>query len=75
MFRNSIPPSRQTRNQKLRCDCHGYWFPHRRGGGACEASRTREYHWARRRGESHQDAMIEQLWHNPGKPVTGEPPF
>lgn len=23
------------RHKRERCDCGGYWFPHRRGGGRC----------------------------------------
>lgn len=28
------------------CECGGYWFPHRKGGGACEHSIRRDIHLA-----------------------------
>ena len=31
--------------------CHGYWFPHRKGGGACDHSKTRDIHLAIRSGD------------------------
>ena len=37
---------RWRRNQRLKCGCGGYWFPHRKGGGACESSKTRNIHLA-----------------------------
>jgi hypothetical protein len=40
--------------------CWGYWFPHRRGGGACEASKTVVYHTALRAGLSHAEAKALQ---------------
>ena len=40
-----------------RCDCGGYWFPHRRGGGACDYSRRRDYHLALRAGCSRDEAL------------------
>ena len=39
------------RNSRNRCDCEGYWFPHRRGGGACDHSKTRDIHRAIRGGD------------------------
>ncbi len=42
--------SRRQRNSRLRCDCSGYWFPHRRGGGACEHSPRADYYLALRQG-------------------------
>lgn len=30
-----VETRRQWRNTRLRCDCQGYWFPHRKSGGAC----------------------------------------
>ena len=30
------------------CACGGYHFPHRKGGGACDHSKTRDLHLARR---------------------------
>jgi len=34
------------------CWCIGYWFPHRKCGGACEHSATREIHLAVRHHDS-----------------------
>lgn len=52
---------RWRRNRRLKCVCTGYWFPHRRGGGACEHSRTCDLHRARRSGDAGAvlDAEIE----------------
>lgn len=47
------------RNTRLRCDCMGYWFPHRKGGGACEHSRNRTYHEMLRAGMTQAEAMAE----------------
>lgn len=48
-----------------RCDCHGYWFPHRKGGGACEYSPYRDYYRALRAGatvaEAQQMLTADQL--------------
>lgn len=45
---------RWRRNQRLKCVCIGYHFPHRRGGGACDHSRTRELHVAIRGGNAEE---------------------
>jgi len=42
-----------------RCDCMGYWFPHRRGGGACEHSPRRNFYEALRAGLPESEAMGE----------------
>lgn len=42
---------RWRRNQRLKCLCGGYHFPHRRAGGACDHSPTRDIHLAKRSGE------------------------
>ena len=34
----------------MKCLCMGYHFPHRRAGGACDHSKTREFHLAVRQG-------------------------
>lgn len=47
------------RNTRMRCDCMGYWFPHRIGGGACEHSRNRHYHEMLRAGMTQSEAMAE----------------
>lgn len=41
---------RWARNHRLKCLCLGYHFPHRRSGGACDHSRTRDFHLALRQG-------------------------
>jgi hypothetical protein len=45
------PMSYWTRHRLRKCMCGGYWFPHRRGGGACD------YHLALRAGCTVQEAM------------------
>lgn len=52
---------------RLVCACSGYWFPHRKGGGACEHSRTCNLHRARRTGDI--GAVAEALWDMPAKPL------
>jgi hypothetical protein len=37
----------------------GYWFPHRRGGGACEHSPRRNFYEALRAGLPESEAMGE----------------
>lgn len=68
---------RWRRNQRLKCGCMGYHFPHRKGGGACEHSRTHIYWKCRQQGMDHMEAMIEQIWENPAATavVGGECPF
>lgn len=48
-------------NQRLKCECGGYHFPHRRTGGACDHSPTRDYHLALRQGaaEAVRDIQID----------------
>lgn len=58
------------------CWCGGYWFPHRKGGGACDHSKTRDIHLAIRSGckESLLEArMAYALEHAPVH--TGPCPF
>lgn len=38
------------RNTRLRCDCGGYSFPHRIGGGACDHGPRRDYYLGLRGG-------------------------
>lgn len=33
-------------NQRRKCNCPGYWFPHRKGGGSCHHSTRWEYYAA-----------------------------
>lgn len=51
----------KRRNTRLRCDCLGYWFPHRKGGGACERANPgkRDYYRMLRQGVSEVVAMAE----------------
>lgn len=50
---------RWARNYRLKCTCAGYWFPHRRGGGACDHSKTRDLHLALRCKDKLQTAVEE----------------
>lgn len=45
------------RNTRLRCDCHGYWFPHRRTGGACVHGARSDFYHALRAGLELSEAM------------------
>lgn len=49
------------RNTRLRCDCMGYWFPHRKGGGACDKANPgrRDYFRMLRAGVTEREAMAE----------------
>lgn len=62
---------------RVMCSCTGYWFPHRKGGGACEFSPTRNIHLARRRGDPGDmlEALADHAWDNPGTPSSGDCPF
>lgn len=39
------------------CWCSGYWFPHRKGGGACFSSPRSEYYMAIRQGATWAEAL------------------
>lgn len=39
------------------CWCGGYWFPHRKGGGACHHSPRSDYYLALRAGVPEHEAM------------------
>lgn len=45
------------RRKREKCECGGYWFPHRRGGGACSHSPRADYYLALRQGMSQAEAM------------------
>lgn len=45
------------RNTRLRCDCGGYWFPHRKTGGACDHGPRRDFYIALRSGATIREAM------------------
>lgn len=51
------PLSYWLRHQREKCDCGGYWFPHRRGGGACYHSPVSDYYHAIRQGVPKEEAM------------------
>lgn len=38
--------ARRDKRGRLVCECGGYWFPHRKGGGACDHSIRRDIHLA-----------------------------
>lgn len=70
--------SRYLRNKRLRCNCPGYWFPHRVTGGACDYGPRRDYFIALRHGADEMTAMAEWAFDAPGKPgigPTAEPNF
>lgn len=52
---------RWKRNRRLKCVCGGYWFPHRRTGGACHNGPRSEYYLALRQGLSKPEAEA-LLW-------------
>jgi hypothetical protein len=45
------------RATRLRCDCGGYHFPHRRTGGACDHGARRDYYLAVRCGVPRLEAL------------------
>lgn len=49
----------QRRNTRLRCDCMAYWFPHRKGGGACDHSTRRLFYALIREGVPESEAMAD----------------
>ena len=51
------PASYWRRHRLQKCDCGGYWFPHRKGGGACYYSSRRDYYEALRAGVPLREAM------------------
>ena len=46
------------RHQEQKCECGGYHFPHRRGGGACDASPRQAIYIAIRGGCAHEIAHV-----------------
>jgi hypothetical protein len=52
---------RLWRNTLNRCDCSGYWFPHRKTGGACLAGPRCELYLALRQGVDKGEAEA-LLW-------------
>lgn len=51
------PWSYWLRHQREKCDCGGYHFPHRRGGGACIHSERADFYHALRQGVPLSEAM------------------
>lgn len=56
-----VPPPMTWRATRLKCECGGYHFPHRKGGGACIHSPRSAYYTALRNGASDSEAQAE-LW-------------
>lgn len=68
---------RPTRNQRRKCDCGGYWFPHRRASGTCYSSPSRDYLLAIRLDDQEAilEALVDRAFMKPSK-ATREPcPF
>jgi len=65
---------RWRRNQRLKCECGGYHFPHRIKGGACIHSATAIFHSCIRQGMSEAEAKLEQALEGP-RVTTGVCPF
>lgn len=67
---------RWRRNQLLKCVCGGYHFPHRVSSGACDHSKTRNIHVAKRGGNPEEiaDAILGHvLAHGPTQFGGGKP--
>ena len=52
-----VPAWNRWRNTRMKCLCGGYWFPHRKGGGACDHSPRASYYIALRSGATLSEAM------------------
>ena len=63
---------RLDKRGRLVCWCTGYWFPHRKSGGACEHSKTREIHLAVRSKDPELllDALLDHATNHRGTPTT-----
>lgn len=68
------PLSYWLRHAREKCDCGGYHFPHRRGGGACVFSSRRDFYAAVRDGvplaeaQQHLSAAdLRRMW-----PIEGD---
>lgn len=55
--KSTRPLSYWLRHQRQKCGCGGYWFPHRKGGGACDYSSRADYYRALRAGMSLNEAQ------------------
>lgn len=63
-MKSDILGPRRDKHGRLVCWCTGYWFPHRKGGGACDHSKSRDIHLARRRGDAEMllQAVVNFGW-------------
>lgn len=52
------PLSYWLRHQRQKCNCGGYWFPHRKGGGACDHSPRADFYRALRNGATLSEAQL-----------------
>lgn len=52
-----VPAWNGWRNTRMKGLCGGYWFPHRKGGGACDHSPRASYYIALRSGATLSEAM------------------
>lgn len=52
------PQSYWRRHRLQKCGCGGYWFPHRKGGGACDFSPRADYYRAIRDGATVPEAQL-----------------
>jgi hypothetical protein len=67
---------RDKRGRRV-CACGGYHFPHRRGGGACDHSKTCAIHRAKRLKDPEAiiDAMLEHVLEHGGETGDDKCPF
>lgn len=56
-----VPAPRTWRNTRLKCECGGYHFPHRKTGGACYHGPRSDYYLALRAGTTRNEAE-QLLW-------------
>jgi hypothetical protein len=63
------------------CWCSGYWFPHRKGGGACDhnPNEIKIIKLRAKQRNEHPDvtmnAIIDYIWDHKDGPRDGECPF
>jgi len=73
VVRAEVSRARYLRNTRLRCNCDGYWFPHRTGGGACRTGYRHLFYLALRRGADELTALAEWAYDTPGRPADSCP--
>jgi hypothetical protein len=72
---------RWRRNRRLKCNCDGYHFPHRKFSGTCQYRPdcvALRLLLAKRLGEDVLSTLADYHWDNPGvvgPPGGGDPPF